>query len=68
MVYHRPSKHPYGSKASPHVGKTTFHSLSAKILNAEKYCEFHEQNGLMTADCRALRKALHELADKGHID
>ncbi|KAJ8421002.1 hypothetical protein Cgig2_021761 [Carnegiea gigantea] len=31
-------------------------------------CEFHAQNGHSTAECRELRKALHELADKGQID
>jgi len=32
---------------------------------ARKYCEFHEQNGHTTTECRELEKALHELADKG---
>ncbi|KAJ8434598.1 LOW QUALITY PROTEIN: hypothetical protein Cgig2_025024 [Carnegiea gigantea] len=35
---------------------------------ARKYYEFHEQNGHTTTECRELRKALHELADKGQID
>ncbi|KAJ8438678.1 hypothetical protein Cgig2_011861 [Carnegiea gigantea] len=39
-----------------------------KPQNAQKYCEFHEQNGHMITECRELRKALHELADKGQID
>ena len=39
-----------------------------KPYNARKYCEFHEQNGSTTDECRELRKALHELADKGQID
>ncbi|KAJ8419480.1 hypothetical protein Cgig2_006638 [Carnegiea gigantea] len=38
-----------------------------KPQNARKYCEFHEQNGYTTAECRELRKALYELADKGQI-
>ncbi|KAJ8437644.1 hypothetical protein Cgig2_018434 [Carnegiea gigantea] len=36
--------------------------------NAWKYCEFHEQSGHTTIECRELKKALHELADKGQID
>ncbi|KAJ8430104.1 hypothetical protein Cgig2_007168 [Carnegiea gigantea] len=39
-----------------------------KPHNAQKYCEFHEQNGHMTAKCRELRKALREMADNGQID
>ncbi|KAJ8426527.1 hypothetical protein Cgig2_022534 [Carnegiea gigantea] len=31
-------------------------------------CKFHEQNGYTTAKCRELKKALHELIDKGQID
>jgi len=36
--------------------------------NARKYCEFHEQSGHTTIECRELKKALHELADKGQIN
>ncbi|KAJ8427496.1 hypothetical protein Cgig2_028167 [Carnegiea gigantea] len=36
--------------------------------NARKYCEFYEQNGHTTTECRELKKGLHELADKGRID
>ncbi|KAJ8449496.1 hypothetical protein Cgig2_002293 [Carnegiea gigantea] len=36
--------------------------------NARKYCEFHEQSGHTTTECQELKKALHELADKGQID
>ncbi|KAJ8427058.1 hypothetical protein Cgig2_006735 [Carnegiea gigantea] len=32
--------------------------------NVQKYYEFHEQSGHTTAECRELKKALHELADK----
>ncbi|KAJ8427200.1 hypothetical protein Cgig2_011776 [Carnegiea gigantea] len=39
-----------------------------KLHNARKYCEFHKQKGHTTAECRELRKALHELADEGKID
>jgi len=39
-----------------------------KPHNARKYCEFHEQSGHTTTECRKLKKALQELADKGQID
>jgi len=38
-----------------------------KPHNARKYCKFHEQKGHTAAECRELKKALHELADKGQI-
>ncbi|KAJ8420507.1 LOW QUALITY PROTEIN: hypothetical protein Cgig2_015271 [Carnegiea gigantea] len=39
-----------------------------KPQNAQKYYEFHEQSGHTTTEYRELKKALHELADKGQID
>ncbi|KAJ8428871.1 hypothetical protein Cgig2_010813 [Carnegiea gigantea] len=39
-----------------------------KLQNARKYCEFYGQNGHTTTECRELKKALHELVDKGQID
>ncbi|KAJ8426092.1 LOW QUALITY PROTEIN: hypothetical protein Cgig2_006573 [Carnegiea gigantea] len=39
-----------------------------KPQNARKYCEFHEQSGHTTIECRKPKKALHELVDKGQID
>ena len=39
-----------------------------KPHNAQKYCEFHEQNGYTTVEYLELRKALHELVDKDQID
>ncbi|KAJ8435859.1 LOW QUALITY PROTEIN: hypothetical protein Cgig2_028567 [Carnegiea gigantea] len=35
-----------------------------KCHNARKYYEFHKQNRDTTAECRELRKALHELIDR----
>ncbi|KAJ8441391.1 hypothetical protein Cgig2_009099 [Carnegiea gigantea] len=43
-------------------------TLAPKPHNTRKYYEFHEKNGHTTAECWELRKALHELADKGQID
>jgi len=39
-----------------------------KLQSARKYCEFHEQSGHTTTECRELKKVLHELADKGQIN
>jgi len=39
-----------------------------KPHNAWKYFDFHEQNGHTTTECRDLRKALYELADKGQLN
>ena len=36
-----------------------------KPHNALKYCEFYEQNRHTMVECCELKKALHELADKG---
>ncbi|KAJ8419986.1 hypothetical protein Cgig2_025349 [Carnegiea gigantea] len=36
--------------------------------NAQKCCEFHDQNGHTMTEFRELKKALYELADKGQID
>ncbi|KAJ8428572.1 hypothetical protein Cgig2_021630 [Carnegiea gigantea] len=36
--------------------------------NARKYCEFHKQSGHTMNECRELKNALHELANKGQID
>ncbi|KAJ8423710.1 hypothetical protein Cgig2_016461 [Carnegiea gigantea] len=36
--------------------------------NVLKHCEFYELNAHATAKCWELRKALHELEDKGQID
>ncbi|KAJ8425172.1 LOW QUALITY PROTEIN: hypothetical protein Cgig2_013326 [Carnegiea gigantea] len=54
-------------------GHPTLHRLPPMTApprpqNARKYCEFHEQSGHTTTECRELKKALHELADKGKID
>jgi len=39
-----------------------------KLRDVGKYCDFHEQNGHTTVECRELKKALHELMDKSQID
>ncbi|KAJ8433081.1 hypothetical protein Cgig2_014129 [Carnegiea gigantea] len=55
------SRAPFNSKPQPIT-------TAPKPYNVRKYCEFRKQNGHTTAKCRELKKALHELADKGQID
>ncbi|KAJ8429915.1 hypothetical protein Cgig2_025345 [Carnegiea gigantea] len=55
------TEHPMLKKRPPMIS-------APKPHNARKYCEFHEQNGHTTTECRELRKDLHELTDKGQID
>ncbi|KAJ8433874.1 hypothetical protein Cgig2_021257 [Carnegiea gigantea] len=38
-----------------------------KPQHPRKYCEFHEQSGHTTTERLELKKALHELADKGQV-
>ncbi|KAJ8451346.1 hypothetical protein Cgig2_014118 [Carnegiea gigantea] len=42
-------------------------TVPLKPQNARKYCEFYEQSGHTTTECRELKRALHELVDKGQI-
>ena len=55
-------------KRHPMLRKLQPVAVTPKPHNARKYCEFHEQNGHTTAECKELKKALHELPDKGKID
>ncbi|KAJ8443570.1 hypothetical protein Cgig2_020657 [Carnegiea gigantea] len=55
------SEHPMSKKLQPMTTAPKHH-------NVQKYCEFHEQNGHTTTECRELRKGLHELANKGKTD
>ncbi|KAJ8444056.1 hypothetical protein Cgig2_030913 [Carnegiea gigantea] len=54
-------KHPMLKRPQPMTA-------APKPQNVQKYYEFHEQNMHTTAECRELRKTLHELANKGQID
>jgi len=42
-------------------------TMPPKSQNDRKYCKFHEESRHTTTECRELKKALHELADKGQI-
>jgi len=36
--------------------------------NKNKYCEYHQDFGHTTSECRELKKALHEMADQGQLN
>ncbi|KAJ8433621.1 hypothetical protein Cgig2_023560 [Carnegiea gigantea] len=52
----------------PMLKRPQLMTSAPKPHNERKFYEFREQNGSRTAECRELRKALHELADKGQIN
>ncbi|KAJ8425244.1 LOW QUALITY PROTEIN: hypothetical protein Cgig2_015851 [Carnegiea gigantea] len=51
-----------------HAEKAPPMTSALKPHSTRKYCEFHEQHRHTTVECRELRKALHELVNKGQID
>jgi len=55
-------------KGHPMLRRLQPMTTALKQHNAQKYCEFHEQNGHTITKCKVLKKALHELTDKGQID
>ncbi|KAJ8429243.1 hypothetical protein Cgig2_026279 [Carnegiea gigantea] len=69
----RSSGHPVrGQMAKSTTASTPYRpppiTAHSKLHNTRKYYEFHEQNWHTTAECRELKKGLHELADKGQIN
>ncbi|KAJ8421184.1 LOW QUALITY PROTEIN: hypothetical protein Cgig2_011312 [Carnegiea gigantea] len=56
------------SRGHPMLRRPPFMTAPPKPQNARKYYGFHEQSGHTTIERRELKKALHELADKGQID
>ncbi|KAJ8434137.1 hypothetical protein Cgig2_000857 [Carnegiea gigantea] len=52
----------------PMLKRPPLMTSAPKPHNVRKYCKFHEQNWHTIAECWELRKALHELVDKGQID
>lgn len=52
-------------KGHPMLRKPQPMTTALKPHNAQKYYEFHKQNCHTTAEYRKLKKALHELTDKG---
>ncbi|KAJ8426005.1 hypothetical protein Cgig2_007774 [Carnegiea gigantea] len=53
------------SRRRPMLIKPQPMTVALKLHNMQMYCEFYEQKGRTTAERRELKKALHELADKG---
>ncbi|KAJ8434233.1 hypothetical protein Cgig2_005912 [Carnegiea gigantea] len=56
----RRDHHPMLKKPQPMTADLESHSV-------QKYCQFYEQKGDTTVECKELKKALHELTDKGQI-
>ncbi|KAJ8421806.1 hypothetical protein Cgig2_016544 [Carnegiea gigantea] len=54
-------------KEHPKLKRLQPMTTTPKPHNVRKYCEFHEENGQNNTECRELRKAFHEQADKGQI-
>jgi len=52
-------------KGHPMLKKPQLMTATPKPNATLKYYEFHEQNGHTTTECKELKKALHELVDKG---
>ncbi|KAJ8444577.1 hypothetical protein Cgig2_013856 [Carnegiea gigantea] len=52
------------SRGHPMLQRPPPTTAPPKPQNTQKHCDFHEQNGHTTTECRELKKALHELADK----
>ncbi|KAJ8424179.1 hypothetical protein Cgig2_015913 [Carnegiea gigantea] len=63
-----PTQHTSEVRGHPMLRRPSPMTAPPRPQNARKYCEFHEQSGHATTKCRELKKALHELADKGQID
>ncbi|KAJ8435076.1 hypothetical protein Cgig2_032967 [Carnegiea gigantea] len=51
-------------KKHPMLKRPPSITSTPKSYNTRKYCEFYKQNGHMIAECRELRKVIHELAYK----
>ncbi|KAJ8438939.1 hypothetical protein Cgig2_012834 [Carnegiea gigantea] len=54
----------YEVRGHPMLQRPPLMTAPPKPQNARKYCEFHVQSEHTTTECRDLKKALHELADK----
>lgn len=50
-------------KGHPMLRKPRPLSTPQQLRDQSKFCEYHEENGHTTGECRDLKKALHELAD-----
>jgi len=54
-------------KGSPLLRRPKPIEMPANFRNRSKYCEYHEDFGNTTLECRELKKALHEMADRGQL-
>ncbi|KAJ8427010.1 hypothetical protein Cgig2_004212 [Carnegiea gigantea] len=53
---------------APFSSKPQSMTTTSKPYNAWKYYELYKQNTYTTAECRELKKAFHELINKGYIN
>jgi len=55
-------------KGSPMLRRPTPIGTPINLQNRNKYCEYHEDCNHTTSECRELKKALHEMADRGQLN
>jgi len=54
-------------KGSPMLKRPRPIETPINLRNRSKYCDYHEDCGHTTSECRELKKALHEMADRGQL-
>ena len=54
-------------KGSPMLKRPRPIGTPVHLQNRSKYCEYHEDCGNTMSECRELKKALHEMADRGQL-
>jgi len=55
-------------KGSPMLRQPRPIETPINLRNRNKYCEYHEDCGHTTSECRELKKALYEMANRGQLN